>query len=191
MHRYGSFVYKICRTPPKSTRIRRVQLLSSELDSLRNSAVERTRSLDAKASFVVVAAGVLASAVGLGLVRSETYYVGLIPFGLTVWTVVQSAAALWPRSIDLPGARKLVAKHVDSEDPPEKLEDFLLEVKTTEVENRNAQNEKKAGYTKRAFQLLVASLVAVFIVVGLNAFFTNNGASSVGPNPTPSPTATP
>ena len=47
-------------------RLQRIRLLSSELDTLRNAAIERTRSIDTKSSFVVVAAGVLAGATFTG-----------------------------------------------------------------------------------------------------------------------------
>ena len=75
-------------------RLQRIRLLSSELDTLRNAAIERTRSIDTKSSFVVVAAGVLAGATFTGLVDARSWYLGLVPFALTVATIIAAAVGL-------------------------------------------------------------------------------------------------
>lgn len=54
-----------------SMREARIRLLSEELDRLRASAVERSRSIDTKASFVVVAAGVLATGAFASLLSAK------------------------------------------------------------------------------------------------------------------------
>ena len=144
--------------------------------------------MDTKASFVVVAAGVLASATGLTLVRPETLYLGLVPFALTIATVVVSTVALWPRSLHLPSGRQIVDTWVDADISPERLEDMLLEVKAQEVHNRDTQNEMKASWTKWGFVLLIASLVSALSLVPFNATLVKTGDTHVG---NPSPAATP
>jgi len=131
--------------------------------------LERTRLIETKASFVVVAAGVLASATGTQLVTVDTWLAGLIPFGLTIATVVVSSAALWPRKLDIPSARSLVDAWVEKDEPVENLEDYLLEVKAVEVKLRDDQNELRVKLVKRAFRLLIASLAAALLVATLNA----------------------
>lgn len=149
-------------------RAQRITLLNQEFIELRSAAVERTRSLDTKASFLVVAAGILASATGLGLVRAETFFVGLVPFTLTLATVVAATIALWPRSLQQAGARELITLVDSSLDGPG-LEDELLELRKEEVEHRNTQNEMKGLFTKCGFGLLLASLFFALYVVALDA----------------------
>lgn len=147
-------------------REQRIRLLSAELDQSRHAAVERTRTTDTKASFLVVAAGVLAGVSGSELLSANTSFLGLFPLGFTLATVVAAAAALWPRALRVPSAPELVNRYVDDDITSEELEDHLLEVKKVEVENRNAQNEVKAELTAWGFVFLIVSMTtAVFVVV--------------------------
>ncbi len=140
---------------------------------------------------MVLAAGVLASGVGASLIRAESSFAGLIPLVITVWTVTEAAAALWPRPLDVAGARNLVSKWVDSDESLAKIEDQLLELRTKEIENRNSQNEARAIHAKRAFRLLVISLIAALLVATLNAYVDSTGVSLVGEISTPGPIPTP
>lgn len=147
----------------------RVRLLNEELSQLRGAAVERTRTTDTKASFLVVAAGFLAGVAGSELVDSDTWFIGLVPLSLTLATVVVSAMALWPRALSVPSARHVVDTYVNANMSPETLEDHLLEIRTKEVEKRNAQNESKAGLTKWGFILLIAAMASSLAVVVVTA----------------------
>jgi type IV secretory pathway TrbD component len=139
-------------------RAKRIRILNAELDVLRGASSERSRTIDTKASFVVVVAGVLASVTGLSLVTLDTWLVGLLPFGLTVAAVAVATAALWPRKIDLPSAREVVDAWVDADMPADELEDNVLEVKAQEVTNRDW-----------GFGLVLAGLVTTLAGVTLNA----------------------
>lgn len=147
----------------------RVRLLNEELSQLRAAAVERTRTTDTKASFLVVAAGFLAGVAGSELVNADTWFIGLVPLSLTLATVVVSAMALWPRALSVPSARFVVNQYVDADMTPESLEDHLLEIRTKEVEKRNEQNESKAGLTKWGFILLIAAMASSLAVVVVTA----------------------
>lgn len=147
----------------------RVRLLNEELSQLRGAAVERTRTTDTKASFLVVAAGFLAGVAGSELVDSDTWFIGLVPLSLTLATVVVSAMALWPRALSVPSARSVVDTYVNADMSPETLEDHLLEIRTKEVEKRNTQNESKAGLTKWGFILLIAAMASSLAVVVVTA----------------------
>lgn len=150
-------------------RAARIRLLNADLEVLRATAVERTRQAEMKASFIVVAAGVLASAAGIELISADTWLLGLVPFGLTIATVVVSTVALWPRKLDVPSARSIVNRWVDSNKSVEELEDYLLEVKAHEIELRDAQNELRMKWTKRGFKLLLLSLLTALLVAAANA----------------------
>lgn len=121
--------------------------------------------MDTKASFLVVAAGLLAGVAGTELISEDTWFLGVIPLILTLSTVVISAFALWPRKLSVPSARQVVNTYVDAELSPGALEDVLLEIKTVEVEKRNAQNETKAEFTKWGFVLLIAAMSSAFALI--------------------------
>lgn len=174
-------------------RLSRIRLLSDELDRLRLSALERTRSIDTKASFVVVAAGVIAAAAFDGLANSQMWLIALIPVVLTVATVVVAAVALWPVKLESASGRDVVNEWVDADMTPSELEDSLLEVKAVEIEYRDAKNESKARATKWAFGLLVSSLVSALAVAAIGAA-VSNGGTQIGEaviTPTPTPTEAP
>lgn len=168
---YPEGVFKLARekTPTPSAKLGRIRLLSAELDESRRAAVERTRTTDTKASFLVVAAGFLAGVTGSELVRPETWFVGVVPLILTLATVVVSAVVLWPRRLRVPSGPQMVAAWVDAEMTPDDLEDHILEVKSKEVSNRNDQNERKAEWTKWGFVLLISALASALVVVVLGA----------------------
>lgn len=147
----------------------RVRLLSIELDNARAASNERSRALTTKASFVVVAAGLLASATGLGLVKTETYLVGLIPFALTIATVLAATIALWPKQFTVLSPSDLVSEWLDSEFTGEQIEEALVAVKMREADSRDKQNEASSLWTKRAFVLLLLSLVAGLAVATYDA----------------------
>lgn len=161
--------WRSSRRRSASERSKRIRILNAELDVIRNASYERSRTIDTKASFIVVAAGVLASVTGLSLVVAETWFIGLVPFGLTIAAVAVATVALWPRKIGLPSAREVVDAWVDADMPAYELEDNVLEVKAQEVTNRDSLNEKRAGLTNWGFSLLLAGLASTLVVVILNA----------------------
>lgn len=186
-----SIVGKLRQRIAKRARARRVRLLNAEVEAIGVATAERTRSLDAKASFVVVSAGLLAGGVGATLIRPESSFAGLVPLALTIWTVVEAAAALWPLKLKVAGARRLIDNFVDTSESLDAIEDKLLELKTREIENRNTKNEERAAHTRLAFLLLVLSLIASLLVAILNAYLESIGVSLVGTNQTNTPTPAP
>lgn len=170
-------------------RAKRIRILSAELDVLRGAASERSRTIETKASFVVVVAGVLASVTGLSLVTIDTWLVGLLPFGLTIAAVAVATAALWPRKLDVPSARQVVDAWVDADMTGAELEDHVLEVKAKEVTKRDEQNEERAKLTKWGFGLVLAGLVATLALVTLNAL-SPTWRSHDEAKPTPTPVST-
>ncbi|CAL4859996.1 hypothetical protein MMM2322_01670 [Microbacterium sp. MM2322] len=165
----------------------RVSLLSAELDNTRDAALERTRLLNTKASFVVVAAGVIGSASSVGVLQSDSSLIWLLPFGLTFLTVLASTITLWPRSLTVAGGREMVETWRVSELTGEELEDHLLEVKAREVESRDAQYKVGARWTRVAFVLLLASLISVVVVASVEAFPAADSSGDVAPTSIISP----
>ena len=147
----------------------RVRLLSAELDIIRVASIERTRALTTKASFVVVAAGLVASATGIGLVNRDTYFIGLVPFVLTILTVLAATVALWPRQFTVGSASNLVSEWLDSEFTEDQIDEALVTVKMREAVSRDEQNERASAWTKAAFVLLLLSLVTALAVATFDA----------------------
>jgi len=172
----------------REQRLARIRLLSSELDNIRLSSLERTRSIDTKASFVVVAAGVIAAAAFDSLNNSDIGLFAIFPVALTVATVVVAAVALWPAKLESASGRDVVNEWVDAAMTPDDLEDSLLEVKVVEIEFRDARNESKGLATKWAFGLLVSSLVTALITAGIGAAISNGDPTDGETINTPSPT---
>lgn len=168
-------------------RLARIRLLSTELDNLRLNSMERTRSIDSKASFAVVAAGVIAAAAFDSLSSSHIWIAALIPVSLTVATVVVAAIALWPYKLKTPSAREVVDQWVEADLAPSDLENNLLEVKAKEITFRNSKNEDRARATKWAYALLVTSLVATLATVGINSAISNGDSTDGQTRNTPTP----
>lgn len=87
-----------------SDRVARLAQLHGEVDSVRAAAADRARSVDSKASFLVVAAGVLVPAT---LIDRGGGHVALdvLPLGFTLLSIVFATVALSPRKrLDLGAA---------------------------------------------------------------------------------------
>lgn len=153
----------------REERLARVRLLSAELSELRVASVERTRSLDAKASFLVIAAGVLGTSIGLGVLSPEIIALSLTPLSLVAGTLLCATVALWPRATKLPSGREVVNRWVEAKMTAAELEDHLLEVKAEEVANRDKGNQLKARYVKFGFVLLVISIYVVMVAIAFDA----------------------
>ncbi|WP_130506053.1 hypothetical protein [Microterricola gilva] len=138
----------------------------------------------------MVAAGVLGSATFSTLIDPTTWNLGLIPFALTLATVVAATVSLWPVAIPQPTGRALVDTWVDSVRGAEELEDYLLEMKAVEIEFRDVSNQRRARATKAGFVLLIAALSTALIVAALTAMIEggNNEQEQRAPAPTRSTT---
>lgn len=147
-------------------KIARIRLLSAELETQRNLAIERTRSIESKAGFLVLAGGLLAAQAvpvfantqisALAVVLAVTRLV--LAFSVTLFATM----VLWPLRIPELGPDGFIKKWIDSCEPKGALEDYILEVKARTIAKRNAKNETRAKLLKAGFVLLVIGiLVAV------------------------------
>ncbi|WP_164878258.1 hypothetical protein [Microbacterium enclense] len=163
----------------------RVRLLSTELDNIRAASLERTKLLNTKASFVVVAAGLIGSTSSAGVRDSGSALLWLIPFGLTFLTVLTCTITLWPKKLRVAGAEGLVGELKVSETSRDEAEDFILQIKVEEVKSRDEQYRVGARWVKIAFVLLLLSLVAVVAVATTDALVTSS-SHSYAPSQIPS-----
>src|SRR5690554_5339839 len=91
-----SMAFFITKLPAPSERRKRFALLNAEADIQREVAAERARSVQTKASFLVVIAGLLAGASFDTPWDSEYWLFSAVPLALALATVVAAVIALWP-----------------------------------------------------------------------------------------------
>lgn len=124
---YGRSVDSETPTQLESPRLLRIRALSVELDAQRQFAVDRGKTQEAKASFILVVVGLVAGLSSAQLAGTSLWAVGLFPIALALAAAVMAVLVLWPRTIDVVDAGSLVNKWVESEESQEALEDHLLE----------------------------------------------------------------
>ncbi|CAN5522333.1 hypothetical protein BH09ACT4_BH09ACT4_16700 [soil metagenome] len=154
----------VSRTRISKAKLARIRLLSQELDVQRQLAIDRTRSIDSKAGFLVLAGGLLAAQAVPELTKADLSWLALVlgvarlVFALVV--TLLATAALWPLKIFELQPKDFVKKWIDSCEPEGALEDYILEVKAVTISRRSAKNEKRARLLKAGFVVLVIGIVA-------------------------------
>ena len=155
---------------PESARLLRIQALSTELDAQRQFVVDRGKTQETKASFVLVAVGLVAGISSPRLADSPFWAIGLLPIAIALVSATMAVLVLWPRSVKVVHAENLILKWVDSTETQEALEDYLLESKKDEIKSRDEKYEKATPHLKWAFWLLLVSVGVLFIVEIVNGF---------------------
>jgi hypothetical protein len=178
-------------------RAHRVRLLAAEIDIQVVRTTENTRAIETKSGFIAAAAGLVATVTVTSIADSNFWVVGLIPMAFAVLTVAYATTALWPRAVNVPGARLLIENNLDSAMTPAELEDFLLEVRVVEIENRDTLNEDRTKWMKAGFKLLIWSLGSLILVAVVNGMTAEGNAqdgeetNTHQPGETPGPTGRP
>lgn len=148
--------------------------MSAELEVQRQLAVDRTRSIDSKAAFLVVAGGLLAAQAFPDLSQEGFSRLALIlaVARLVVAFVVTLLAtmALWPLKLKELGPDAFINKWIDSCEPTSALEDYILEVKARTIAFRNTKNESRGRLLKAGFVVLIVGIV-VAIIAGIVQVF--------------------
>lgn len=175
-------------TQLESPRLLRIRALSVELDAQRQFAVDRGKTQEAKASFILVVVGLVAGLSSAQLADTSLWAVGLLPIALALAAAIMAVLVLWPRTIDVVDAGSLVNKWVESEESQEALEDYLLESKKREIVARDAKYKTATPHLRWAFRLLLASVAVLFVVAVLNGLIP---PASTLPLTPPTPGATP
>lgn len=136
--------------------------MSSELEAQRQFAIDRTRSIDSKAGFLVVAGGLLAAQTFPTLVHSAFFgpalALAVLRLVLAFTVTLLAAMALWPLRLKELGPNEFVKKWIDSCEPVGALEDYILEVKARTIAHRNEKNQSRARLLKAGFIVLVVGI---------------------------------
>lgn len=147
----------------------RVRLLAAEADKHLEAAIRRGARFDAKAVFIVTASGLVAGSSALKAAATPLAPWAVIPIGFALLGVVSAVWAFWARKIDVPDTRKIVNDHVDGPITADDLEDFLLEVRTKQVLDRQEDSDKQAVAVAVGLIMLllaVATLLAFIVIAG-------------------------
>ncbi len=161
---------RAAETSPPSDRLLRIRALSTEFDAQRQFAIDRGKTQETKASFVLVVVGLVASISSTQLADTSLWAIGLLPIAVALLSAVMAVLVLWPRQIKVVDAGDLMLKWVDSCDTQEALEDYLLESKKDEIKARDRKYENATPHLKWAFWLLLSSVAVLFIVAIANGF---------------------
>lgn len=154
----------------ESARLLRIRVLSTELDAQRQFVIDRGTTQESKASFVLVVVGLVASISSARLSGSPFWGISLLPIAVALASAVMAVLVLWPRSVKVVDAEKLILKWVDSTEGQEALEDYLLETKKDEIRARDSKYNDATPHAKWAFRLLVVSVAVLFIAEIVNGF---------------------
>lgn len=138
----------------------RNRVLNDELTDLRAIALERTRSIDAKASFVVAGGGVvLAALITVGPINAPVWLWTLSTASL-VAAIVAATISLWPRRVESTDADRVLTDWQEHDDGTgDDVIEYMVERKRLDVKARNGFNE-----TRRS--ALVVGYVGLLVGVG-------------------------
>lgn len=169
-----------------TARLQRIRTLSAELDVQRQTAVDRGKTQDSKASFVLVVVGLVASVASARLGHSPLWVLGSLPIVAALAAAAEAVVVLWPRSIKVVDASALTLAWVDSNQTQEQLEDYLLESKREEILARDDRHKRSTPHLRRAFRLLIVSVAILFIVTVIDGFTHTPEERTMSNDPTPS-----
>ena len=156
----------------ESARLQRIRSLSIELDAQRQFAIDRGRTQETKASFVLVVVSLVVGMSSSKLAETPFWAAGLLPLTFAMVSAVLAVLVLWPRAIDVVDADPLVDKWVDSDAGQEALEDYILESKKREILARDAKYKASTPHLQWAFRLLLVSVGVLFAVTVVNGFLS-------------------
>lgn len=144
----------------------RVRLLNEELDRLVTDAADRTASVNSKASFLAVSAGVLVAASTVQLWTKAPVF-GVVALGLACLALACAALAVRPGKRMGIQARRLVDRYVDSTMNALQVETQLVEDKANVLTQRETDLRARAVWVWVGFAALplaAAALTVVFAV---------------------------
>ncbi len=175
--------------PDPTARLQRIRALSAELDVQRQTAVDRGKTQDSKASFVLVVVGLVASVASARLADSSLWVLALLPLIAALAAAAEAVVVLWPRSIKVVDASALTLAWVDSDQTQEQLEDYLLESKRKEILARDDRHRHSTPHLRSAFRLLIVSVAILFAVTIIDGFTHAPGEQTMTDSQTPTPPA--
>lgn len=142
----------------------RVRLINDELNHLVADAAERTASVNNKASFLAVSAGVLVAA-STSQLWKHVALLGVVALGLACLALACAAVAVRPGLRSGIEARRLVDRYADSGLNALQVEMQLIEDKASTLSRREVDLRGRAAWVWGGFAALAvaaASLTVVF-----------------------------
>jgi len=152
-------------------RFARVRLLSDELDKLMSDASERSESVNSRASFLAVAAGVLVAAATAQL-WTQAEFVGIVALALASIGLLCAAVALRPAK--RPGliAQRLVDRYFDSRRSALEMEAEIVQDKASVISARESDMRSRAAWIVAGFFALASGTIALTVVYALEVIGT-------------------
>jgi len=163
----------------RAARVRaaRVSLLAKELDVQGARSVERTGTIETKAAYLLTAAAIVVAA-SISLLGSGIgAFFALCALAVTTGAIISATRAIRLLNLDVPSAGQLVDTYVDSDLSAADLEDYLLEVRRHEIENRDELNRERTHSLKVAFKYLSTSVALLLLAAILSAIPINEEAT--------------
>lgn len=154
------------RKAPPPVRTQRIRLLQAQADIALAHSMERTRSIETKASFVVAGAGLIATAlIPIAAAADSVLLAGLtiVPLAIAVFTIVYAVRAIRPLALEVPSPRHMIDQYLDSSLSADELEDYILEIRAVEVDKRDLLNDTRWKALRVGFRLLVASMISLVL----------------------------
>lgn len=131
---------------------------AAEIEKLRGAAMDRTRTIESKSSFLVAGAGILAGAIFVPAVQSDSH-LWFPPIALAFSAIAAACIALRPMKLDVPSASLIYEAVAKSTASSLTLRDWLTRVTVVEVGIRNAQNKLRNRALRIGFGFLFASVL--------------------------------
>lgn len=147
----------------QGVRKERVELLLRELRTEREAFYERSRNLEAKASYLMVANGVIISAAVISMPSADPAWFFLATLLVAIVSIGSMCVVLWPRGVRVPSGREMVREWLEGDLSRAQVEDVLLEVRTVELENLHVWHEKRANLARSGTVFLVIAVVMLTI----------------------------
>ncbi|WP_146168506.1 hypothetical protein [Rathayibacter caricis] len=141
----------------------RVRLINEELDRLGTDAAERTASVNGKASFLAVSAGVLVAA-STAQVWTVAAAFGVLALVLACASLTCAAVALRPAGRPGIEAQRLVDRYVDSTQSASQVETQLVRDKAAVLSARETDLRARATWVWVGFAALALAVAALTLV---------------------------
>jgi hypothetical protein len=150
-----------------SQRIKRMQLVHHEIDLLRGDAADRRRSVDARASFLAVAAGIVITASAASQWKTTGWF-AVIPLALATIALALAAIASRPERRTELSATRIFDRYLDSEQPPAAIERSVLESKVAAIRQQETALSTRGGLISAGFVVLIASALTLTVIYAVN-----------------------
>lgn len=150
-----------------SQRIKRMQLVHHEIDLLRGDATDRRRSVDARASFLAVAAGIVITASAASQLKTTGWF-AVIPLALATIALALAAIASRPERRTELSATRIFDRYLDSEQPPAAIERSVLESKVAAIRQQETALSTRGGLISAGFVVLIASALTLTVIYAVN-----------------------